>query len=124
MNETVSKLKAEAEKLGLLITINETLYMSTKKVKQGSSYKTDNTQLEQVDSFKYLGSIVNNDNTGEEEIKERIAAGNKVLYANKKMMFSKQITRRCTVRFYKSRIRVVGTYGFEIWVLEDMHEQI
>jgi len=60
----------------------------------------------------------------EEEIKQRIVEGNKEIYANKKMMFSKQITRRCTVRFYKSRIRVVGTYGFEIWVLEDMHEQI
>jgi len=111
LNETVSKLKAEAEKLGLLITINETLYMSTKKVKQGSSYKTDNTQLEQVDSFKYLGSIVNNDNTGEEEIKERIAAGNKVLYANKKMMYSKLLTRSFKVHIYRSLIRPVIMYG-------------
>lgn len=38
-------------------------------------------------------------------------------------MFSKQPVRRCTVRIYKSRTRLVGTYGCEIWVLEDMHEQ-
>jgi hypothetical protein len=41
--------------------------------------------LEHVKSFKYLGSIVNTGNTMEEEIKERIALGNKVYFAN--MMF-------------------------------------
>jgi hypothetical protein len=79
LNKTLNKLKAEADKLGLLITIKKTLYMSTKKkVKQGSICKTASTELEQVGSFKHLGSIVNNDNTGEEEIKERIATGNKI----------------------------------------------
>jgi threonine dehydratase len=32
-------------------------------------------QFEQVNSFKYLGSTVNTDNSIEEEIKERIVAG-------------------------------------------------
>lgn len=67
--------------------------------------------------------VVNKGHKVEEEIKQRIAEGNKEVYTNKNMMFSKQLTRRCTVRFYKSRIRVVGTYGCEIWVLEDMREQ-
>jgi len=100
--------------------------MSTKKkkrVKQGSSYKTDNTQLEQVDTFKYLGSIVNNENTIEEKIKERIAAGNKVLYADKKMMFSKLLTRSfIKVHIYRSLIRPVIMNGCETWVLKDICE--
>jgi hypothetical protein len=54
---------------------------------------TDNIKLEQVDSFKYLGSVINNENTIEEEIKERIAAGDRVLYANKKIMFSKLVNK-------------------------------
>jgi hypothetical protein len=41
-------------------------------------------QLEQVKSFKYLGSIVNTDSKMEEKIKERIALGNKVYFANKR----------------------------------------
>jgi hypothetical protein len=57
----------------------------------------------------------------EEEIKERIAAGNKVLYVNKKMM-CKLLTRSKT-RLYRSLIRSVVTYGCEAWVLEDIHEQ-
>jgi hypothetical protein len=45
----------------------------------------ESMQLEQVESFKYLGSIVNKNNTIEEQIKERIMAGNKAFYANKRM---------------------------------------
>ena len=57
--------------------------------KLGSSYKIDTTDLEQVDSFNYVGSAVNKGHKIEEEIKQRIAAGNKVFYTNKKMMFNK-----------------------------------
>jgi hypothetical protein len=38
--------------------------------------------LEQVKSFKYLGTIVNGNNSIEEGIKERIILGNKAYYAN------------------------------------------
>ena len=38
--------------------------------------------LEQVQSYKYLGSAVNSDNSTEEEIQHRIALGNKAYYAN------------------------------------------
>jgi hypothetical protein len=40
--------------------------------------------FESVQSFKYLGSTVNQNNTIEEEIKERIVAANKAFYANQK----------------------------------------
>ena len=38
------------------------------------------THIEQVKSFKCLGSIVNGNNSIEEEIKERISLGNKAYY--------------------------------------------
>jgi len=38
--------------------------------------------LETVQSYKYLGSSVNSDNSTEEEIQHRIALGNKAYYAN------------------------------------------
>jgi hypothetical protein len=38
-------------------------------------------------SFKYVGPAVNQNNTiEEEEIKERVIAGNKAFYANQKML--------------------------------------
>jgi hypothetical protein len=41
--------------------------------------------LEQEQSYKYLGSIVNGDNSIGDEIKERTALGNKAYYANQKI---------------------------------------
>jgi hypothetical protein len=39
-----------------------------------------------MDYFKYAGSVVNKGHEIEEEIKQRIAAENKVFYVNKKMI--------------------------------------
>ena len=55
-------------------------------------------EIEQVKSFRYLGSIVNKDNTMEEEIKEIIALGNKVYFANKKMFQSRLISKRTKLK--------------------------
>jgi hypothetical protein len=54
----------------------------SKKETRKDNLNIDNTYLEQVKQFKYLGSIINNDNSTEEEIKERIAFGNKAYFAN------------------------------------------
>jgi hypothetical protein len=48
--------------------------------------KVEIMQIDQVSSFSYLGTIVDGNNTLEEEIRERIAKGNKAFYANK-MLF-------------------------------------
>ena len=46
----------------------------------------ESKEFEQVKSFKYLGSPVNTDHTIEEEIKERIALGNKAFFTKKRML--------------------------------------
>ena len=43
---------------------------------------TGEEQFEQVNSLKYLGAMVNTDNSIEEEIKERIAAGNRAYHVH------------------------------------------
>jgi len=58
----------------------------------------DNLKIEEVNSTRYLGKIMNADNLIEEEIKERIAAGNRSFFANKKIFQSKLITRKTKER--------------------------
>jgi len=45
---------------------------------------TGEEEFEQVSSFKQLGTMVNTDSSIEEEIKERIAAGNRAYHVHKK----------------------------------------
>jgi hypothetical protein len=75
--------------------------------------------LEQVKSFKYLGSIVNGNNSIEEEINGRISLGNKAFYANQDLFESKLLTKNSKLRMYKTLVRPVVTYACETWVLEE-----
>jgi len=68
-----------------------------------------NKEIEQVKAFKYLGSIINTDNTMEEEIKAIIASGNKVYFANKKMFQSRPISKTANLKLYYSVIRPINS---------------
>jgi hypothetical protein len=77
------------------------------------------THLEQEKSFKYLGSVVNGNNSIEEEIKGRISLGNKACYANQDLFKSKLLTKNSKLRMCKSLVRPVVTYVCETWVLKE-----
>ena len=57
--------------------------------------------------------------TIEEKIKERIALGNKVLFANKKIFQMKLISKKAKLKLYFSVIRAVVTYACETWILKE-----
>jgi hypothetical protein len=60
--------------------------------------------LEEDKSFKYLGSIINGNNSIEEEIKEKIILGNKAYYANQALFESKLL-------FKKSKLKIYWTFS-------------
>jgi hypothetical protein len=63
-----------------------------------------------VQSFKYLGSVVSTNITIEEEIKERISAGNKAYFAHKMLFVSKTFSKKSKLKLYNSVIRPIVTY--------------
>ena len=76
-------------------------------------------QIDQVRSFSYLGTIVNGNNTLEEEIRERIVKGNKAFYANRALFKSKLVSRKSKLKLYWTVIRPVVVYGCKTWVLKE-----
>ena len=63
------------------------------------NYKLEELQinsmyLEQVQSCKYLGSIVNSYNSIEEEIQHRITLGNEAYYAHQFFLKSRLISKK------------------------------
>ena len=75
--------------------------------------------LEQVKSFKYLGSIVNGNNLIEEEIKERISLANRACYAKQDLFEGKLLTRNSRLQMYKALVRRTVTYVCDTWVLKE-----
>jgi len=65
-----------------------------------------------------LGSIINESNSIEEEIKERIAVGTKAYYGNLSFFKSRLVTKQSKLKLYRTVIRPIVTYASEIWVLK------
>ena len=62
---------------------------------------------------------MNGNSTLAEEIRERIAKGNKAFYTNKALFQSKLVSRRSKLKLYQTVIRPVVVYGCETWVLKE-----
>jgi len=62
---------------------------------------------------------VNTDNSIEEEIKERIAAGSRTFHVHKKLFTSKSVSRNVKLQLYNTLICPTVTYASETWVLKE-----
>jgi len=80
-------------------------------------------KIEEVSKTKYLGTVVTRDNLMEEEIKERIAAGNRASFANQKILQGKLISKKTKIKLYKAPIRPVVVNGSECWALTENIKQ-
>jgi hypothetical protein len=85
----------------------------TRKQVRGHKLEIDTMSFESVQSFKYLWSTVNQNNTIEEEIKERLIAGHKAFYANQKILQSKLLSRKSILKLYWILFRPTVTYASE-----------
>jgi len=73
--------------------------------------------IEQVQSYKYMGSHVNSDNSIEEEIQHRITLGNKAYYANQFFLKSRLVYKESKLKLYWSIIGQIITRVCQTWLL-------
>jgi hypothetical protein len=75
--------------------------------------------VEQVQSYKYLGSTVNSDNSIEEEIQYSLTLRNKAYYANHFLFKSRLVSKKSKMKLYRSILGPIVTYACETWVLKE-----
>jgi hypothetical protein len=91
----------------------------TRKQVRGNNLEIDTMSFESVQSFRYLRPVDNQNNTIEEDIKERIIAGNKACYVNRKMFQSKLLSRKYKFKLYRTLTTPIVTNSTETWVLKE-----
>jgi hypothetical protein len=118
--DTFQKLKETSAQYGLIVNGRNTKYLRcARKNYELEELQIDSMYLEQVQSYKYLGSTVNSNNSIGEEIQHRITLGNKAYYANQFFFKSRLVSRKSKLRLYWSIIRPIITYACETWVLKE-----
>ena len=81
------------------------------------SMKTDNSSIERVEEFKYLGTKLTNQNSIQEEIKSRIKLRNACYYSVQNLLSSSLLSRNLKIEIYRNIILPVVLYGCETWSL-------
>jgi hypothetical protein len=74
-------------------------------------------QLENVECFKYLGSMLTNDGRCTREIKSRIAM------AKKKTLFTSKLDLNLRKKLIKCYIWSMALYGAETWTFRAAHQK-
>ena len=81
-------------------------------------YKIGSNFYEKVKNFKYLGSLLTNQNPIQEEIKCRLKAGNSCYYSVQTLLSSRLLSKNFKIEIYKTIKRIASClYGFQAWSL-------
>jgi hypothetical protein len=87
--DVFQKLKEISAQYGQSVNGQKTKYLRrTRKNYNLGELQINSMYLEQVQSYKHLGPIVNSDNSTEEEIRNRITLGNKAISFSLKINWS------------------------------------
>lgn len=103
MTQQYTRLKREAEKNGLETNTSKTKYMLLH----------DDDELEVVDEFVYLSSLLTSDNNTSREIQRRIINGSRTYNGLHKHLLSNRLNPRTKCTLYKTLLRSVVLYGHE-----------
>lgn len=76
-----------------------------------------NSSFDRVRSFTYLGSVITENSTIGEEIREHPQVGNKCYWALLPLLKSQHLSKKGSGKIYKTVIKPVVTYAAETWCM-------
>jgi hypothetical protein len=84
---------------------------------RGHGVKIDNSSIERVEKFRYLGVMLTDQNSIQEETKSRLKLGNACYHSVQNLLSSRLLSRNLKIKIYRTYILPVVLYGCETWSL-------
>ena len=118
LQRMMDRLNMISMEYGMKINIRKTKVMKISRAVEPTTVKItiNGEQLEQVDKFCYLGSVVTQDAKCHTEIRRRIGIGKDAFYKRKELLRGK-LNRNLKKRMVKTLVWSVVLYGSETWTL-------
>ena len=100
-------LVVATREIGLEVNAHKTKYMTVfrdQNAERIHSMKMDNSPIERVEEFKYLGTTLTNQNSMQEEIKSRLKLGNACYYSVQNLLSSSLLSKTLKNKIYRTII--------------------
>nr|VZI39179.1 unnamed protein product [Spirometra erinaceieuropaei] len=125
LQSMVSRVNEVAKSVGLSINAGKTkVFSSCIPDQEKAPLGIDGCQLEEVDSFKYLGVRLLPNEQSKDDIVSRIDAARWVFSSLRKCFWNRRDLSIATkIRVYRSSVRSVLLYGCECWALRVADER-
>ena len=107
MKENAKALVVATKEIGLEVNANKTKYIvmfRDRNAGRGYSVKIDNSSIERVEEFKYLGPTLTDQNSIQEEIKSRLQLGNACYYSVQNLLSSRLLYKNLKIKIYRTLI--------------------
>jgi len=117
LQKVMDSVNTTAEKYGMRINTKKTKVMKiSRNIGEKVKIMINGKEIEQVQSFKYLGSTMTEDGRCESEIKIRIAMA-KEAFSKRRELLTRRFRKRVKNKIVKTLVWSVLLYGCETWTL-------
>ncbi|XP_055997955.1 uncharacterized protein LOC130047311 [Ostrea edulis] len=114
MQNKTTKLNEAAQSIDLNINEKKTKVMTVNS-NTAQTVKIGNNIIEEVEDFKYLGSMLSNTNGTARDIKARISKARNAFCQLQSIWRSGSISMNTKLKIYNSNVKSVLLYGAECW---------
>jgi hypothetical protein len=123
LGNMLTRLSTTCRRFGMRINIGKTKVMTIGKNEDDdvANISLDGTEVEVVDSFKYLGSWITADGRCEKEVACRIGMAKKA-WGDKRKIFTGPLGIDFRKRLMKAYIWSIALYGSETWTIRKREE--
>lgn len=106
------------------INTDKTKTMIIGKEEKEHLIKLEDRRIQQIEKFKYLGTVISWDGRTDNEIMERTAATGRVFNSIKTTFLgNKDIPKEIRVQIFKKVVIPILTYGSESWTTTEKHRK-
>ncbi|VDP31512.1 unnamed protein product [Schistosoma margrebowiei] len=114
MQMKTASVAAVSASVGLSIHKGKTKVLKV-KAENNNPITLDGETLENVESFTYLGSIIDEQGGSDADVKARIGKARTAFLQLKNIWNSKQLSTNIKVRIFNTNVKAVLLYGAETW---------